>query len=81
VTLRGWRRKRAEIEKWCSQTASVCGSGNLNRKTMKKGEFEQTSEGLFLWFTQMRVKGSPIYEPILHAKALEFRKYFNEGEE
>jgi hypothetical protein len=31
VTVGDWRRKRAEIEKWCSQRASVCNSKNLNR--------------------------------------------------
>jgi hypothetical protein len=46
---------------------------------MKKGEFEKTSEALFLWFTQMREKGSPISVPILQAKALAFHKHFNEG--
>jgi transposase-like protein len=81
VTVGDWRRKRAEIEKWFSQRASVCDSEILNRKTMKKGEFEQTSEALFLWFVQMRDKGSPISGPILQAKALEFHKHFNEGEE
>jgi hypothetical protein len=48
---------------------------------MKKGEYEKTSEALFLWFTQMREKGSPISGPILQAKALEFHKHFKEGEE
>jgi transposase-like protein len=81
VTVGDWRRKRAEIEKLCSQRASVRDSENLSRKTMKKGEFEQTSEALFLWFTQMRDKGSPISGLILQAMALEFHKHFNKGTE
>jgi transposase len=65
VTVGDWKRKRGENEKWCSQRASISADENASRKTMKKGEFEKTSEALFLWFTQMREKGSPIYGQIL----------------
>jgi hypothetical protein len=81
VTVGDWKGKRGEIKKWCSQRASVSADENASRKTMKKREFEKTSEALILWFTQMRDKGSPISGPILQAKALEFHKHFNEGKE
>jgi hypothetical protein len=34
-----------------------------------------------LWFTQIRDTGSPISGPILQAKALQFHKHCNAGEE
>lgn len=79
VTVGDWRRNRAEIEKWCSQRATI---GNVNnpRKTMKECEFEKTSEAVFLWFSQMRAKGSPVSGPMLQAKALEFHNRFKDGE-
>jgi transposase len=62
VTVGDWRRKTVEIEKRCSQRASVHDTENLNKQTMKKGEFEQTSEALFLWFTQMRDTPPVLYK-------------------
>lgn len=78
VTVGDWRRKRKEIEQWVSK--SVSGGSDLLRKTMKKGEYEQTSEALFLWFSNLRGLGSPISGPMLQAKAIEFHKRFKDGE-
>uniref|UniRef100_A0A1B6LHZ8 HTH CENPB-type domain-containing protein n=1 Tax=Graphocephala atropunctata TaxID=36148 RepID=A0A1B6LHZ8_9HEMI len=82
VTVGDWKRKRSDIEKWVHQhvNASAGGSG-LPRKTMKKGEYELTSEALFLWFCQIRGMASPITGPMLHTKALDFHKKFKDGEE
>lgn len=80
VTVGDWKRKRSDIEKWVNERVSAGGSG-LSRKTMKKGEYEQTSEALFLWFSQLRATGSPVSGPMLQAKALDFHKQFKDGEE
>lgn len=76
VTVGDWNRKRNELEKWCAEKANCS-----LRKTMKKCAFEKTSESLFLWFTQLREKGSPISGPMLQAKALDFHKMFDDGED
>lgn len=73
VIVGDWKRKRSDIEKWVNERVSAGGSG-LSRKTMKKGEYEQTSEALFLWFSQLRATGSPVSGPMLQAKALDFHK-------
>jgi hypothetical protein len=78
VTVGDWKKKRSEIEKWCSARAS--NEGLKGRKTMKKCEYEKVSEALFLWFTQQREKGVPITGPLLQEKALVFHKEFDEGE-
>lgn len=46
---------------------------------MKKSEYENVSEVLFLWFTQQRHKNMPITGQILQEKALIFQKEFNKG--
>ncbi|XP_046686190.1 jerky protein homolog-like [Homalodisca vitripennis] len=78
VTVGDWRRKRKDIEQWVNK--SVSDGSDLLRKTMKKGEYEQTSEALFLWFSNLRGVGSPISGPMLQAKAVEFNKRFKDGE-
>ncbi|XP_071043106.1 jerky protein homolog-like [Parasteatoda tepidariorum] len=75
VTVGDWKRKRNEIEIWSAEKANCS-----LRKTMKKCEFEKTSESLFLWITHLREKGSPISGPMLQAKALDFNKLFYAGE-
>lgn len=80
ATVWDWRKKRQEIEKWCSQRSVGNADAITVRKTMRKGEFEKTSEALFLWFLQRRKEGSPISGPILQSKALELHKRFNEGD-
>uniref|UniRef100_K7FY89 HTH CENPB-type domain-containing protein n=1 Tax=Pelodiscus sinensis TaxID=13735 RepID=K7FY89_PELSI len=79
-TLGDWKRKRSELEKWCSDRSSDQSSGLKDRKTMKKCEYEKVSEALFLWFTQQRDKGMPITGLTLQEKALSFQKECNEGE-
>lgn len=78
VTVGDWKRKRADIEKWCSQKDN---ENDSKRKTMKTGEFEKTSSALFMWFTQLRSKGSPVSGPLLQEKAIEFHNKFKDGEE
>ncbi|XP_046666442.1 jerky protein homolog [Homalodisca vitripennis] len=78
VTVGDWRRKRKDIEQWVNK--SVSDGSDLLRKTMKKWEYEQTSEELFLWFSNLRGLGSPISGPMLQAKAVEFNKRFKDGE-
>ena len=81
ATVWDWRKKRKELEEWCSQRSL----GNTNaialRKTMRKGDFEKTSEALFEWFLRMREQGISVTGPVLQSKALELHKHFNEGEE
>lgn len=79
ATVGDWKKKREEIEKWCSQRSAGMGSENVHRKTMKKGEFEKTSQALYTWFVEMKQNGSPVSGPILQSKALELHKSFNEG--
>lgn len=79
VTVGDWRRNRKNIEKWVNESVSA-GSGST-RKTMKKGDYEQTTEALFLWFSQLRGMGSPVSGPMLQAKAIEFQKKFKDGED
>lgn len=78
-TVGDWRKNRSEIEKWCS--SRVTDIDLKDRKTMKKSDFEQTSEALYIWFVQFRDKGVPISGPILKEKALHFQKKFQEGDE
>ncbi|KAG8198584.1 hypothetical protein JTE90_026482 [Oedothorax gibbosus] len=77
VTVGNWKRKRSELEKWCAEKANC---SNLP-KTMKKCDFEKTSESLFLWFTQLREKGSLLSGSMLQAKALDIHKMFYPGED
>lgn len=79
VTVGDWRRNRDKIEKFASEKCSDKSSNE--RKSMKKAEYEKTSEALFLWFCQQRNKGCPISGPILQEKALHFRNELQEGEE
>ena len=86
VTVGDWRRKRVQIEEWVSQRAQMTGNKEIKtvskkRKTMKNSEYEQTSKALFLWFQQMREKGSPLSGPMLQSKALQFFNRFKDGEE
>lgn len=83
VTVGDWRRKRESIEQWCSQKTV---SGQIDklknsRKTMKTCDFEKTSQALFMWFTELRSKGSPVNGPLLQEKALQFHKTFKDGDE
>lgn len=79
VTVGDWRRKRKEIENFLNKSAS--GGSGLSRKTLKKGDYEQTSEALLLWFSQLRGMGSPVTGPMLQSKALEFHDIFKDGED
>jgi hypothetical protein len=42
VTVGDWKKKRSEVEKWCSGRTST--EGMKERKTMKKCEYEKVSE-------------------------------------
>jgi hypothetical protein len=46
VTIDDQKRKRSELEKWCSERASS--RGLKGRKMMKKFEYEKVGEALFL---------------------------------
>uniref|UniRef100_K7FE06 HTH CENPB-type domain-containing protein n=1 Tax=Pelodiscus sinensis TaxID=13735 RepID=K7FE06_PELSI len=78
LSVGDWKRKRSELEKWCSDQPSS--AGLKDRKMMKKCEHEKVSEALFLWFTRQRDEAMPITGPILQEKALSFQKEFNERE-
>lgn len=79
VTVGDWKRKRSELEKWsCDRNSEDALKG---RKSMKRCEYEQTSEALFLWYSQQRARGMPISGPILQEKALTFQKEFEDGEQ
>lgn len=78
VTVGDWRRNRLKLEQFSS---TKCSEESLNRKNVKKSEFEKTGESLFMWFTQQRQKGAPISGPILQEKALFFRDLLKEGDE
>lgn len=79
VTVGDWRRNRNKIEKFSSEKCSE--KWSCERKSMKKAEYEKTSEALFMWFSQQRQKGSPMSGPILQEKALFFRNELKEGED
>lgn len=81
ATVSDWRKKREEIEKWCFQISLGMCNETIHRKTMKKGEFENISEALYMWFIEMRKNDSPVSGPILQSKALELHRSFNEGTE
>jgi len=47
-TVSDWKKKRAEIKKWCANQEST---SNLKlRKNMRKGLHFQVDEALYLWF-------------------------------
>lgn len=48
-----WKKKQNYIKKWVNK--SVIG---LPRKTIKKGQYEQTTEALFVKFSQLQEMGS-----------------------
>lgn len=77
-TVGDWKKRRLELEKWCS--SRVTETAFKDRKTMKNSDYEKVSEALYIWFTQFRDKGVPISGPILKEKALQFQKEFNEGD-
>lgn len=79
VTVGDWRRHRLEIEQFCSQQCSE--DTAQTRKSMKKAEYEKTSQALYLWFCQQREKGSPISGPMLQEKAVFYQNTFKDGEE
>lgn len=78
TTVGDWRQYRNIIEQF-SSVASV-NISKSDRKSMKKSDYEKTSEALFLWFSTQRQKGSPISGPILQEKVLFFRNKPEEGE-
>lgn len=80
VTVGDWRRNRQKIEQFCAHHNCVEGTSQ-GRRSMKRAEYEKTSEALFLWFSQQRQKGCPISGPILQEKALFFRNQLKEGED
>lgn len=55
--------------------------GWLESKTLKKGNHEQTSEALFIWFSQLRNLVSPVSGRMLQAKAVGYHKNFKDGDE
>ena len=48
-----------------------------SRKTMKYVQNKQLENALYLWFAQMQSQGTPIFGPILAAKALELNRQLN----
>lgn len=79
VTVGDWRRNRLKIEQFCSQACSE--DSAQRRKSMKKAEYEKTSQALYLWFCQQREKGSPISGPMLQEKAVFYQNTFKDGDE
>lgn len=71
TTVIGWQKSRVEIMNWCLSHAGPSTS-KIERKTMKKSDFENVGEALYLWFVQQREKGTPISGPMLKEKALNF---------
>lgn len=80
ATVWDWKKRREDFVK-CSQRSMGMGSSNVHRKTIEKGEFEKTSEALYMWFLEMKEKGVLVSGLLLKHKALELQKKFNEGEE
>lgn len=54
---------------------------NSKSKRVRKGEFAQLEEALFLWFKDVRSRNIPVDGPILQQKALEFSTKLNLGKE
>lgn len=48
---------------------------------MKKGNHEQTSEALFIWFSQLRNLVSPVSGRMLQAKTVGYHKNLKDGDE
>lgn len=72
-TISDWKKNRKEIEKWYLSRAGPSTSKlGKKRKTMKKSEYEEVGEALYIWFLQKREKGAPLSGPILREKALHF---------
>uniref|UniRef100_A0A1B6DW69 HTH psq-type domain-containing protein n=1 Tax=Clastoptera arizonana TaxID=38151 RepID=A0A1B6DW69_9HEMI len=51
-TVGDWRKIQSELEKWCS--SRVTETNLKDRKTIKKSDYEKTSEALYIWFVQFR---------------------------
>lgn len=47
-TVTGWKKNRAEIQRWCSTHAGPSREQMVKRKSMKKSEHEDISEALFI---------------------------------
>lgn len=74
VTVGDWRRNREKIDRFSS------GKLPTYRKSIKKSDYEKTSEALFQWFSHQNQKGNYISGQMLQEKALFFRNELKEGE-
>lgn len=54
---------------------------NPSRKTMTKCDHDKTSEALYIWFSPLRTKGTPVTGVMLKEKALYFHSQFKDGDE
>lgn len=69
-TIYDIKKSRENIQKFVS--TSDCGPGK--RKTLKKAEYPEVEDALYLWFLQERNRHTPISGPILAMKAKFFYK-------
>lgn len=77
-TVGDWKKKRIEIESFCSKLDSK--DALESRSTLKKPRQEKLDDALLLWFNQERANGKPISGPIIKEKAILLHKKMG-GEE
>ncbi|GBN97025.1 hypothetical protein AVEN_129153-1 [Araneus ventricosus] len=71
-TINDWKKKRKEIESFCSKLET---KGALeSRFTLKKSKLEKLDHALLLLFNQERANGKPISGPIIKEKAVLLHK-------
>lgn len=66
-TVGYWRKNRSELEEWyCSRVIEI---DLKDRKTIKKSDFDRTSEPLYIWFVQFRDRGVHITQKKKHCNS------------
>ena len=66
LILADWIESDAQIESWCTKMTS--NTGLAGRSTMKLAGNHKLDDALFLWFTLVYKKRSPISAPVLQEK-------------
>lgn len=77
ATITDWKKNRSKLEQFCTTTSQ---STLEKRQTAKQSQFDQVDEALFMWFSQERLKGTPLSGPLIQEKAIHLNKLLNGGE-
>lgn len=78
-TVGDWKKKRKDIESFCSKLDSK--KALESRSTLKKPKLEKLDDALLLWFNQDRANGKPISGPIIKEKAFLLHKKMGGNED